>query len=54
MEVLTALGVVAALTLVKLTTRSSIFGLFIITFFVGADVIPDFLVLLEKQPEHTI
>ena len=42
-----ALGRVATLLTVELTPVASIFGLFIITFFVGADVIPNFLVLFK-------
>ena len=33
---------------------ASMFSLLDITFLVGANVVPDLLVLLKKKPEHTI
>ena len=33
---------------------ASMFSLLNITFLVGANVVPDLLVLLKKKPEHTI
>ena len=35
-------------------TDASMFSLLNITFLVGSDVVPDFLVLLKKKPEHSI
>lgn len=54
LEVRGAVSLGATLLTVELTATASIFGLFIITFFVGANVIPDFLVLFKKEPEHAI
>ena len=42
------------LSVIGLAPRASILSLLIVSFFVGSDIVPDLLVLLEEKPEHTV
>ena len=52
--VLACVRVVVRRTVLHYAQRASIFCLFYVAFFIGANVVPDFLVLLKQEPKHAV
>jgi len=46
--------VVVRRTVLHYAQRASILCLLYVAFFIGANVVPDFLVLLEQEPKHAV